>query len=213
MKFLNESSMSKILISKLTEGCNSYTSESDESIVDDNNPELSSQADAWYNNFVITAIQSDGVYWKRKSDGKEIKTSFDVFTKPMDPTEWKSEDELTNYILEEDLGPAEKIYNKRVLNNKRQVNNNKNNAVELNEEENLPNISKFIYDLDADKGNAWSVSSYTKNASGKKVIVVNKNGKSDNSEEDIIKAVEEKYPKLKGYEYDNSVLFYLRSQI
>lgn len=90
--------------------------------------------DAWDDNFVISTIQSDGVYWKRKSDGKEIKTSFDVFTEPTDPTEWKSEEELSQYALEEDLGPAEKVYNKRVLSNKKQVNTAKNSATNLNED-------------------------------------------------------------------------------
>lgn len=90
--------------------------------------------DAWDDNFVISTIQSDGVYWKRKSDGKEIKTSFDVFKEPTDPTEWKSEEELSQYVLEEDLGPAQKVYNKRVLNNKKKVNTAKNSATNLNED-------------------------------------------------------------------------------
>lgn len=90
--------------------------------------------DAWDNNFVISALQNDRVYWKRKSDGKEIVTSFDVFTEPTDPTEWKSEEELSQYVLEEDLGPAQKVYNKKVLNNKKQVNTAKNSATNLNED-------------------------------------------------------------------------------
>ena len=59
--------------------------------------------DAWSDNFTISIIQKDGVYWKRKSDGKEIKTSFDVFSNPTDPTEWKTEDELKQYELNEGL--------------------------------------------------------------------------------------------------------------
>lgn len=76
----------------------------------------------------------------------------------------------------------------------------------------LPNISKFIYDLDSDKGNAWSVSAYTENGKGDKIIIVNKNGISDNTYEDIIKAVEKEYPQLKGYETENhnGVWFYLQ---
>ena len=76
----------------------------------------------------------------------------------------------------------------------------------------LPNISKFIYDLDSDKGNAWSVSAYTENGKGDKIIIVNKNGISDNTYKDIIKAVEKKYPQLKGYETENhnGVWFYLQ---
>lgn len=76
----------------------------------------------------------------------------------------------------------------------------------------LPNISKFIYDLDLDKGNAWSVSAYTENGKGDKIIIVNKNGISDNTYKDIIKAVEKKYPQLKGYETENhnGVWFYLQ---
>ena len=56
----------------------------------------------WDNNFVIDLISSDRVYWLRKSDGKTIETSLDVFKEPTDVTEWKSEDELKDYILEED---------------------------------------------------------------------------------------------------------------
>ena len=60
-----------------------------------------SDTSAWDNNFVINILTSNKVYWKRKSDGKEIVTSYDVFKEPTDVTEWKSEDELKDYILEE----------------------------------------------------------------------------------------------------------------
>ena len=55
----------------------------------------------WDNNFVINILTPNKVYWKRKADGKEIVTSYDVFKEPTDVTEWKSEDELKYYILEE----------------------------------------------------------------------------------------------------------------
>lgn len=103
-----------------------------ENDLEESNKDL--KEDVWDDNFVISAIQSDGVYWKRKSDGKEIKTSFDVFKEPTDPTEWKSEEELSQYALEEDLEPAQKVYNKRVLSNKKQVNTAKNSATNLNED-------------------------------------------------------------------------------
>lgn len=200
MKFLNENSMSRVLISKLTESVNSTDSsnivdklkaaqsleelenmlkdivkddkefglsvfgeinqgevdgKSFEDIKDKvieevafkiNNPDEYNMKnndfneskdlneDAWDDNFVISALQNDKVYWKRKSDGKEIVTSFDVFTEPTDPTEWKSEEELSQYALEEDLGPAQKVYNKKVLNNRKQVNTAKNSATNLNED-------------------------------------------------------------------------------
>lgn len=72
--------------------------------------------DAWDDNFVINMLTDEKVYWKRKSDGKEIVTSFDIFKKPTDPTEWKSEEELTKYALEEgkiilsNLDVAEKVF-------------------------------------------------------------------------------------------------------
>lgn len=72
--------------------------------------------DAWDNNFVINMLTDEKVYWKRKSDGKEIVTSFDIFKEPTDPTEWKSEEELTKYALEEgkvilsNLDVAEKVF-------------------------------------------------------------------------------------------------------
>lgn len=90
--------------------------------------------------------------------------------------------------------------------------NNKKEENKIMKEVKLPNISKFIYDLDLGKGNAWSVSSYTENGKGDKIIIVNKNGISDNTYEDIIKAVEKEYPQLKGYETENhnGVWFYLQ---
>lgn len=109
-----------------------YDADSKEALYDYDPNNL--KEDAWDDNFVISVIQNDGVYWKRKSDGKEIKTSFEVFTNPTDPTEWKSEEELSQYALEEDLGPAQKVYNKRVLNNKKKVNTAKNSATNLNED-------------------------------------------------------------------------------
>lgn len=90
--------------------------------------------------------------------------------------------------------------------------NSKKEKNKIMKEAKLPNISKFIYDLDSDKGNAWSVSAYTENGKGDKIIIVNKNGISDNTYKDIIKAVEKKYPQLKGYETENhkGVWFYLQ---
>ena len=86
-----------------------------------------------------------------------------------------------------------------------------NEVIGVIKEGNLPNISKFIYDLDKDEGNAWSAEHYTKDGNGNKIIIVSKNGKSNNSAEDIKKAVEEKYPKLKGEITENKagVWFYL----
>lgn len=72
--------------------------------------------DAWDDNFVINMLTDEKVYWKRKYDGKEIVTSFDIFKEPTDPTEWKSEEELTKYQLEEgkvilsNLDEAEKVF-------------------------------------------------------------------------------------------------------
>ena len=83
MKFLNEEeSISKILLKKLNES-------------------KDLKEDAWDDNFTINMINKDRVYWKRKSDGKEIITSLDIFSKPTDPTEWKSEEELNQYALNE----------------------------------------------------------------------------------------------------------------
>ena len=70
--------------------------------------------------------------------------------------------------------------------------------IKIIKESALPNISKFIYDLDKDKGNAWSAQSYTKDGRGNKIIIVSRNGESENTAKDIKKAVEKKYPNLKG---------------
>lgn len=88
MKFLNEEeSISKILLKKLNES-------------------KDLKEDAWDDNFTINMIDKDRVYWKRKSDEKEIITSLDIFSKPTDPTEWKSEEELNQYALNENLSES-----------------------------------------------------------------------------------------------------------
>ncbi len=76
----------------------------------------------------------------------------------------------------------------------------------------LPNISKFIYDLDKDSGNAWSAQHYTKDGNGNKIIIVSKNGTSDKTAEDIKSEVENRYQNLKGEitENGNNVWFYLQ---
>jgi len=86
-----------------------------------------------------------------------------------------------------------------------------NEVVGVIKESSLPNISKFIYDLDKDKGNSWSAQHYTEDGNGNKIIIVSRNGDSDNTAEDIKKAVEEKYPKLRGDITENKagVWFYL----
>lgn len=181
--------------------------------------------DAWDDNFVINMLTDEKVYWKRKSDGKEIVTSFDIFKEPTDPTEWKSEEELTKYALEEakdiamnyeDAGSDIEavliaLYKANCFNIDNLMNFIKDTQEYLTEASRLPNISKFVYDLDKDKGDAWSVNSYTEDNKGNKIIIVTKNGKSENTDKDIINAVEKKYPQLKGYETENhkGVWFYL----
>ena len=197
--------------------------------------------DAWDDNFTINIIDKDKVYWKRKSDGKEIITSLDIFSKPTDPTEWKSEEELNQYILNEaediknssdetniikalqdiamnyeDAGSdieavLTDLYKANCFNIDNLMNYIKDIQEYLTEASRLPNISKFVYDLDKDKGDAWSVNSYTEDNRGNKIIIVTKNGKSENTDKDIINAVEKKYPQLKGYETENhrGVWFYL----
>lgn len=183
------------------------------------------EEDAWDDNFVINMLTDEKVYWKRKYDGKEIVTSFDIFKEPTDPTEWKSEEELTKYALEEgkdiamnyeDAGSDIEavliaLYKANCFNIDNLMNFIKDTQEYLTEASRLPNISKFVYDLDKDKGDAWSVNSYTEDNKGNKIIIVTKNGKSENTDKDIINAVEKKYPQLKGYETENhkGVWFYL----
>lgn len=79
-------------------------------------------------------------------------------------------------------------------------------------ESELPNISKFIYNIDKDSGNAWSAEHYTKDGNGNKIIIVSRNGQSNNTAEDIKNKVENKYKNLKGEitENGNHVWFYLK---
>ena len=73
----------------------------------------------------------------------------------------------------------------------------------------LDQVRNLTYDLDKDK--AWSVTDYTEDGNNNKIIIVKKYGNSKSSASDIKKAVEYKYPQLKGYvtENKNGVWFYL----
>lgn len=72
------------------------------------------------------------------------------------------------------------------------------------EESSTPNIEKFIYDLDKDTGNAWSVNYNDR----KRGVEVYRNGKSEKTIDDIIKAVTDKYPQLEvANKANNTVLF------
>lgn len=72
-------------------------------------------------------------------------------------------------------------------------------------------LSKFIYDLDKDKGNAWSGNVPTK-TNGVDVVEVYRNGKSENSMDDIINAVTNKYPQLEVYGKSNTSVFFKRKE-
>ena len=87
-----------------------------------------------------------------------------------------------------------------------------NQIKKLKESEELPNIEDVVYDLDKDK--AWSVTDYTEDGNNNKIIIVKKFGNSKSSASDIKKAVESKYPQLKGYvtENKNGVWFYLKEE-
>ena len=89
---------------------------------------------------------------------------------------------------------------------------NDNRIKNLKESEELPKIEDVVYDLDKDK--AWSVTDYTEDGNNNKIIIVKKYGNSKSSASDIKKAVESKYPQLKGYvtENKNGVWFYLKEE-
>lgn len=77
------------------------------------------------------------------------------------------------------------------------------------------NFVKFIYDTtksDFDKygESAWSGREKQKTANGKAIYRVDRNGKSDYSSEDIIKAVEEKFPQLKKLNSDDRNIEFIR---
>ncbi len=76
------------------------------------------------------------------------------------------------------------------------------------------NMSKDIYELDVDKGNAWSGNAPTKNANGEEVMIAFRNGPSENSAEDIVKAMQEKYPQLDAQISDrgNEIMFKLKKE-
>ena len=122
-------------------------------------------------------------------------------------------DAISGYLTRNEsvtIKDAYKVYDALLTNNKTE-----SKEVKKQTRKRLPNISKFIYDLDVDKGNAWSVSDYTKDSSGNKLIVVARNGKSENTADDIIKAVEKKYPQLKGHKYglEDTIEFTLNTNL
>lgn len=122
-------------------------------------------------------------------------------------------DAISGYLTRNEsvtIKDAYKVYDALLTNNKTE-----SKEVKKQTRKRLPNISKFIYDLDVDKGNAWSVSDYTKDSFGNKLIVVARNGKSENTADDIIKAVEKKYPQLKGHKYglEDTIEFTLNTNL
>lgn len=134
--------------------------------------------------------------WAGNVDGqiKMMKDLYNSFSDNQKP-EWISMEEIEGYEKEM------KSFNNGIDENKI-----------VTEDSRLPNISKFIYNLDKDEGNAWSVTSYTEDGNGNKIIIVRRNGLSYNTAKDIIEAVEEKYPQLKGHETENhrGIWFYLK---
>lgn len=60
------------------------------------------------------------------------------------------------------------------------------------------NMSKEIYEMDVDKGNAWSGNAVQKTASGEKFVSVRRNGPSQNSAEDIVREMTQRHPQLKA---------------
>lgn len=134
--------------------------------------------------------------WAGNVDG-QIKMMKDLYNSLSDnqKPEWISMEEIEGYEKEM------KSFNNGIDENKI-----------VTEDSRLPNISKFIYNLDKDEGNAWSVTSYTEDGNGNKIIIVRRNGLSYNTAKDIIEAVEEKYPQLKGHETENhrGIWFYLK---
>lgn len=91
------------------------------------------------------------------------------------------------------------------------------------EEENLDesrdavaeNLPKFIYDLCVDKGNAWSAQGPSKTLGGKVLYRVEKNGKSEISNDEIIDAVLKRFPELKlfdGYRHDGDLITFIKKE-
>lgn len=60
------------------------------------------------------------------------------------------------------------------------------------------NMSKEIYEMDVDKGNAWSGNAVQKTANGEMFVSVRRNGPSQNSAEDIVREMTQRHPQLKA---------------
>lgn len=120
--------------------------------------------------------------------------------------------QLLNWLIKNNSGECDVNTMKNMLNVIKM--DKKSDESKKEEAKRLPNISKFIYDIDNDKGNAWSVTDYTQDNNGNKLIVVSRNGNSKNSIDDIIEVVEKNYPQLEGQKmgrFDNKIWFYLKS--
>lgn len=132
----------------------------------------------------------------------KLRTQMQEFT---NECEWENQDiKLVCIVL------IEKFLDPKIDNN--QLN-------ELKETKTLPNISKFIYNLNQvdedDKGikeGAWSVNDYTKDRLGNKIIIVSQNGISNLTAKDIKSSVEQAYPQLSGQitADEKSIWFYLK---
>lgn len=72
------------------------------------------------------------------------------------------------------------------------------------------NLPKFIYDLDKDKGNAWSANESVYH-NGVKLYCINKNGTSQNTAQDIIKAVTDKFSQLEVASVEYNCIYFKKS--
>lgn len=131
------------------------------------------------------------------------KVSARMYLEELGNGDYKDTNNTTNRFVKNFLG-EDKIKSDR---NTRYLIDNKSSKVKK-----IPrNLSKDIYELDVDKGNAWSGDATTKNARGDEFVRVRRNGPSQNSSQDIKDAIEKKYPHLEGKIVgDNEVDFSVR---
>lgn len=146
--------------------------------------------------FLGNGNRSEKHLWAGSIDAQIAKMK-EIWNKLKEKPEWLSMEDIEKYEKEM----------KNDIDSSMSFEENK----DLNESK-LPNISKFIHDLDKDTGNAWSAEGYTKDSIGNKIIMVSKNGESDKTAKDITKAVEAKYKNLKGEisVNKNHIWFYLK---
>lgn len=137
-----------------------------------------------------------GDEWYLSDYGKKVVSDLN---KEANSYTYDDSDAMTDYFnhgtyMNVSIGKWDKPYQV----NQKSINETMNNAIrEKASAKRFPTtLSREIYNMDVDKGNAWSGNAVQKTANGEQFVSVRKNGPSQNSASDIANNIMKKYPQL-----------------